>query len=178
MAKSLERILSKAGNFLDETFDIETLQDKGETSPQNNSSAITLIEHNDMKFLFTGDAGIEALELASEELEYLGNARGSYTLVQIPHHASRHNVGPTILTKLLGDKLSNRNQKRGNAYASAAKNCEDHPKKIVINAFTRRGYPVTSTEGLGKVFHNLETNRPGWSASTPHPLYAEVEADD
>jgi len=175
---SLERILSKVANFVEEKFDIETLQDKGDTSPQNNSSVITLIEHDGRKFLFTGDAGIEALELASEELEYLGHIPGSYTVVQVPHHGSRHNVGPTVLTKLLGDKLANSHGQRGHAYVSAAKDCEDHPKKVVMNAFNRRGYPVTSTEGLGKVFHNLDVNRSGWSRSTPHPLYAEVEADD
>lgn len=175
---SLERILSKAANLIEETFNVETLQDKGDTSPQNNSSVITLIQHSDRKFLFTGDAGIEALELASAELEYLGHMPGSYSCVQIPHHGSRHNVGPTVLTKLLGDKLANINEQRGHAYVSAAKDCQDHPKKVVMNAFIRRGYPVTSTEGLGKVFHNLGVNRSGWSTSTPHPLYAEVEADD
>lgn len=175
---SLERVLSKLAGFVEETLHIETLRDKGETSPQNNSSAVTLIEHDGKKFLFTGDAGIEALELASEELEYLGHVPGSYTVVQVPHHGSRHNVGPTVLTKLLGDKLTDSSVQRGHAYVSAAKACEDHPKKVVMNAFNRRGYPVTSTEGFGKIFHNLGEHRPGWSTSTPHPLYAEVEADD
>lgn len=175
---SLERLLSKLANVAEETFHIETLRDKGDTSPQNNSSVTALIEHDQRKFLFTGDAGIEALELASQELEYLGHLPGSYTVVQVPHHGSRHNVGPTILTRLLGDKLANPDMQRGHAYVSAAKGCEDHPKKVVMNAFKRRGYPVTSTEGLGKVFHNLAVNRSGWSTSTPHPLYAEVEADD
>lgn len=175
---SLGRTLDTVANFAKETLHIETLQDKGETSPQNNSSVVALIEHGNEKFLFTGDAGIDALELACQELEYIGHPPGSYTVVQIPHHGSRHNVGPTILSRLLGDKLSGSDSQRGHAYVSAAKDCEDHPKKNVMNAFKRRGYPVTSTEGSGKVFHNLGANRPGWSKSTPHPLYAEVEADD
>ena len=175
---SLERIMSKVANFAEENLDIETLRDKGETSPQNNSSVITLIEHNGRKFLFTGDAGIEALELASEELEYRGHLPGTYNLVQVPHHGSRHNVGPTVLTKLLGGKVSNTSAWRGHAYVSAAKDCDDHPKKIVMNAFNRRGYPVVSTEGFGHVLHNLDENRQGWSTSQAHPLYSEVESDD
>jgi len=169
----LTRGLQKAA----ESFNIETLRDRGETSPQNNSSAIVLVEYDGKKLLFTGDAGREAIDLACEELEYLGHQPGSYTVVQVPHHGSRHNVGPTILDRLLGSKLPNDSTSRGFAYASAAKDCEDHPKKVVLNAFKRRGYPVISTEGISRLIHSGGPDR-GWGPSVPHPLYAEVEDDD
>jgi beta-lactamase superfamily II metal-dependent hydrolase len=169
--------LTKGFQKAAESFNIETLRDKGETSPQNNSSAMILIEYGDKKMLFTGDAGREAIDLACEELEYLGHQPGTYTVVQIPHHGSRHNVGPAVLDRLLGTKLPNDSTQRGHAYASAAKDCEDHPKKLVLNAFKRRGYPVISTEGFSRLIHSGGPDR-GWGPSTPHPLYAEVEEDD
>jgi beta-lactamase superfamily II metal-dependent hydrolase len=173
---AIEKIL-KGIQKAAETFNIETLRDKGETSPQNNSSAMILIEFNNKKFLFTGDAGRDAIDLACEELEFLGHKPGTYTVVQVPHHGSRHNVGPSVLDKLLGAKLSSDIAQRGHAYVSAAKDCEDHPKKLVLNAFRRRGYPVISTEGISRVISNGGPDR-GWTTSIPHPLYAEVEDDD
>jgi len=174
---ALEKVLRTLSNFADETFNLETLSDSGSTSPQNNSSAVILIGHDNKKFLFTGDAGIEAIELACAELEYLGHPAGSYTFVQVPHHGSRQNVGPTILNRLLGDKLDQDGNHRGQAYVSSAKDCDDHPKKSVMNAFRRRGFPVTSTQGSSKVYHNRGTQRPGWSTTTPHPIFANVEEE-
>jgi hypothetical protein len=160
-----------------EKLDVETLRDKGETSPQNNTSAMVLIEHGDAKLLFTGDGGREALELTCAELEYLGHMPGSYQMVQVPHHGSRHNVGPSILTRLLGDRVNTDGHMRGHSYVSAASECADHPQKAVLNAFRRRGYPVISTEGIHRLFQE-GAPRTGWVPSIPHPLYAEVEADD
>lgn len=158
-----------------ETLDIETLKDNGETSPQNNSSVITLVESEEKKFLFPGDAGRDALELACEELKLLGHQPASYTMVQIPHHGSRRNVGPTVLNRLLGEKRPVNN--RGYSYVSASKECEDHPKKVVMNAFNRRGYPVISTEGISQLLSGGAPDR-GWGQSAPHPLYSEVEEDE
>jgi beta-lactamase superfamily II metal-dependent hydrolase len=173
---AVEKIILKLQKAA-ETFDIETLRDSGETSPQNNSSALTLIEYGDNKFLFPGDAGRDGLDLACEELEYLGNEAGSLTLVQVPHHGSRRNVGPTVLNRLLGSKLSSDGQQRGHGYVSAAQLCDDHPKKVVLNAFRRRGYPVVSTEGVSRMLSLGGPDR-GWTQSIPHPFYTEVEGDE
>jgi beta-lactamase superfamily II metal-dependent hydrolase len=176
-SSALQSLLGSVKQYVDETFNIELLKDDGKTSPQNSSSAIVLIEHDGKKFLFTGDAGIEAIELAAAELEFRGHAPGSYTMVQLPHHGSRQNVGPTVLTRLLGDKVSQDGARRGHAYVSSAKECDSHPKKLVMNAFRRRGYPVSSTEGTSKILHNRGSMRPGYSPAEPHPLYRRVEAD-
>lgn len=176
-AQEAIQALSGAVNKALETFDIESLTDKGETSPQNNSSVVLLIQHDNQKLLFTGDAGKEALDLACAELEYLGHSSGSYNVVQVPHHGSRQNVGPTVLSRLLGEKLENDTDRRGSAYVSAAKECSDHPKKSVMNSFRRRGYPVFSTEGIHHVSSSGGSSR-GWTNSIPHPLYSEVEIDE
>jgi hypothetical protein len=71
VAKSaLSRLLEAARSVLvPETYEHETLRDDGVTSPQNNTSVISLVEYEGYKYLFTGDAGIPALEQAADRLE-------------------------------------------------------------------------------------------------------------
>src|SRR5215472_297574 len=107
-ARGLTGILSKlaeaAAKLVPETLHVETLTDAGETSPQNNSSAICLLNFDGKHCLFTGDAGMPALDIAATALEGAGFQSGSLCFVQVPHHGSRRNVGPTILDRLLGPK--------------------------------------------------------------------------
>jgi beta-lactamase superfamily II metal-dependent hydrolase len=159
-----------------ESHHIETLTDGGDTTPSNNSSTILLLELNDGdKYLFTGDAGVPALELAHIEYEALGHSAGQLKFVQVPHHGSRRNIGPTILDKFLGERTAHPDEKRGVAYVSVGKTCEKdgHPKKVATNAFKRRGYPVFQTRGNGvKYGQPLD----GYGATaTPLPLYDKVE---
>jgi hypothetical protein len=52
--------------------------------------------------LLTGDAGINGLTWAADWADSLGLPLQNFSFVQIPHHGSRRNVGPAILTRLLG----------------------------------------------------------------------------
>jgi len=108
-AESLLRsLLTKAADtaetFVSESLHIETLTDLGKTSPQNNSSAISLLQLDGRLSLFTGDAGMPALGQALDRLEAARFSPGSLKFVQVPHHGSRRNVGPTVLNRLLGPK--------------------------------------------------------------------------
>ncbi|MCA1607055.1 MAG: hypothetical protein LC775_16655, partial [Acidobacteria bacterium] len=99
LARGLDRILS--------WMPVETLPDDGETGPRNNSSVIALLKVDRQHLLFTGDAGIPALERAADYYEYIHlGAFSSYPLnfFQGPHHGSKHNVGPTILNRILGPR--------------------------------------------------------------------------
>ena len=130
------------------------------------------------KFLFTGDAGMPALEIAHDAYKALGYTAGELTGMQVPHHGSRKNVGPTILDKFLGEKTEADHIKRGNAWVCVGKECEKdgHPKKITTNAFRRRGYPVSQTKGTH--FKNGH-ERDGWdNTHEPLPLFEKVEADE
>jgi len=52
-----------------ESWSIETLDDSGETSAENNSSTILLLTVDNKRLLFTADAGIPALTQAVDLLE-------------------------------------------------------------------------------------------------------------
>lgn len=169
--------LKAAAQDVIESHHIETLSDKGETTASNNTSAVLLLELNDgHKFLFCGDAGKSSLEMAYTAYELLGHKTGELKLVQVPHHGSRRNVGPAILNKFLGEKTAKADTKIGNAVVSVGKVCDvhGHPKKVVTNAYKRRGYPVTQTRGAAKMFG---MDRPGWGPVEALPLFTQVEAE-
>ena len=159
-----------------ERWDFETLTDEGETSAENNSSVIILVQgENDDFMLFTGDAGIPALTEATDYLTSRGFDYGKLRFIQVPHHGSQRNVGPTILNRLVGPKLAESMQMK-TAIVSAAKDGEPkHPSKKVTNAFRRRGAPVHATQGSTKRHSRNAPDRPNWVASTPLPFYHEVE---
>jgi len=92
--------------------------------------------------------------------------------VQVPHHGSHHNVGPAILDRLIGTKLSAEAHLR-TAFVSAAKDAGKHPSKKVVNAFKRRGATVHATQDTIKLYHRDSCR--GWRASTPLPFYERVE---
>lgn len=162
-------------NLVPETSLIETLTDLGETPAQNNSSVIGLLRSEQHVALLTADAGMPALERAATGLEGAGFQPGSLTFIQVPHHGSRRNVGPTILDRLLGPKGVTSSV--GTAFVSAAPDgAPKHPAKKVTNAFRRRGYPVNATQG-SLVRHHRGAPSRGWSKAEPLPFYALVEAD-
>ncbi|MBT8402174.1 MAG: hypothetical protein KJO98_16980, partial [Rhodothermia bacterium] len=157
-----------------ESLEIETLTDEGETTPLNNSSAITMLDYEDKTVIFTADAGIPALDRAADELDGRGYRTEQLAFIQVPHHGSRRNVGPSVLDRLLGPKQVNE-ERRVTAFVSCAPDGEPkHPAKKVANAFRRRGSPVHATQGSSKRHHHDAPDR-GWSKSEPLPLYLEVE---
>lgn len=154
----------------------ETLDDKGETTAENNSSAILGLQYGNKKLLLTGDAGIPALDRASDILLQMGWLQ-NLSFAQVPHHGSKRNVGPTILNRLLGGILD-QGQQRGIAFVSCATNGRPkHPHKKVTNAFRRRGYPVFQTAG-SVIYHSYGApTRYGWTSIQPLPLYVVIEDD-
>lgn len=145
---------SKAGATLRRSLDKflslmpgETLDDEGDTGPRNNSSVVALLTVDGRRLMFTGDAGIPALELAAEYYEQAIGTFESYSLdfFQAPHHGSKRNVGPTILNRILGSRGYGYNEL--SSFISSAKACEDHPSPKVLNALKRRGATVCATEG-------------------------------
>ncbi len=158
-----------------ESLHIETLTDEGETSAENNSSVILMVQIDNKKLLFTGDAGIPALTLAANILEANGIATTDWSFIKVPHHGSKHNVGPTILNKLLGSKLPE-DVKIKTAFASVSKDgAPKHPSKKVTNAFRRRGAPVYVTLGQNIWHHHDTPDRKNYSSITPLQIYDEVE---
>lgn len=154
ISKGFSRIKESILNVF-EDFGIETLREGEKTSAENEMSVVLLGCFDDSSFLLTGDAGIRALGNA---ISYMGSesidVRSGISFYQIPHHGSRHNVSPSLLDKLLGAKLQRDIALRCNrvAVASVAEN-SDHPRKMVTNAFIRRGVRVYKTNG-GTICHS------------------------
>jgi beta-lactamase superfamily II metal-dependent hydrolase len=176
--ETVTRMLKEASRavvqLIQETLNGETLTDSGSVSPLNNSSVVSLLEVEGQRILFTADAGIPALDAAITTLEESGNDAGSYTLVQVPHHGSRRNVGPTVLDRMLG---SRRDAARvGSACVSSAVNgAPKHPSKQVTNAFLRRGYPVFVTAGRALWHSSNAPERESYATAEPMPFHKFVE---
>jgi beta-lactamase superfamily II metal-dependent hydrolase len=152
------------------------ISDEGVTSAKNNSSVITQLVVDGRKLVFTADAGIQALDQVANQLDacQLG---AELKLVQIPHHGSRRNVGPSVLNRIVGQPVGE-GEKRGiSAIVSAASKSEKHPRKSVLNAFTHRGATVSATRG-GHIRHSWQApSREGWGPVKPEPYHYELEEE-
>jgi len=179
LVDTLLKKAQKVVKWAKETWDSETLVEPvNGTNPENNSSAVTLLMFGDDRFLFTGDAGVPALEWSCAVAEYFKIPLQSFKLVQIPHHGSKRNVGPAILDRLVGPAVTE-GTRRFWAYVSVPKKGEPkHPSRRVTNAFTRRGGKVIETKGTAKYLHSTNLPlRPGWITVEAMPLHADVEDD-
>ena len=174
-AASIPSLLQKAiasakekMEWVAEKFDMqyESLDDSGETSPENNSSAIFLLTVDGQKLLFTADAGIPALTAAADYAASLNIVLDDLRFMQVPHHGSKHNVGKTILNRV----------KAGTAFVSAGAKAPKHPAKKVTNALIRRGATVCVTAGNGLCHYLGTSTRYGWSPAPTVPFYEQVEA--
>ncbi|MFC7763089.1 ComEC/Rec2 family competence protein [Catellatospora bangladeshensis] len=155
---------------------LETLDNLGQTSARNNSSVITLLRADQKRMLFTGDAGITALEHAAQRYEATVGPFSSMpiSMFQVPHHGSRRNLGPAILDRILGPKESP--YAKYTAVISSAKVDEDHPSPKIVNALLRRGCSVIATEGNTISYGDGWKSRTGW---TPiQSLQYSAEDDD
>lgn len=157
-----------------ENWGLETLDDTGETSAENNSGAILLFTMDGQSMLFTGDAGIPALTEAVERLQTEAFDFSTLNFVQVPHHGSRRNIGPTLLNTLIGSKKSQSITIKTAFVSVTSGESLKHPSKKVTNAFLRRGSPVHATAGSKKWHYSNAPDR-GWTKSIPIPFYDEVE---
>ncbi len=164
-----------------ENMNIETLKEynkeKGKTSEENESSVILYANLDGRGILLTGDAGNEALQNAHNyALNKNINISKSLSFIQIPHHGSRRNVSPSILNKFIGNKNTNKKNSIV-AFVSAGKDDDRHPRRVVINAFIRRGCKVIATQGSTKRHRNGNVpQREGWITAEPLPFYDKVES--
>jgi len=170
----LVKALSGVKEKVLEALHIETLTDDGVTSAENDSSVILHLNVDGQRLLLTGDAGIPALTWAADYMDVRGLNTGPLKFMQIPHHGSKRNVGPTILNRLLGEPGTQTTPY--SAIASAAEAAPKHPAKRVTNAFIRRGATVGTTEGTAIMHGN--TTRPGWGPVPPVPFQEDVSSDD
>ena len=157
------------------TWGRDDLDDEDTTSAENNSSAITQLIVEGSRLLFTGDAGITALSHAADQLA-LRASGAELRFIQIPHHGSRRNVGPTILNRVVGAPLPQGQSRRVTGMASTSQKGEPkHPRKAVMNAFTHRGVSAVATRGKTTCHYHDAPARAGWTTVSREPYHWEYE---
>ncbi len=178
LAKAANGALALASRVM-ETWGVETLRDGGVTHARNEMSTVLYGDFADEgRVLLTGDAGIRGLTAAADYADWLGWRLRDFRLVQVPHHGSRRNVGPTILNRMIGDKVAPGSQPHFYSLISSPKDDEKHPRKVVVNAFHRRGALVAATQGEALIFRCGFGPRPGYGPVTPLPFHPTVEDYD
>lgn len=161
-----------------EDWDIETLRENEETSAENETSVVLrgLVEGDG--FLLTGDAGIRALNKAIDYMEQIGeDVISEISFYQIPHHGGRHNVSPSLLDRMVGQRVKKGATRNKTAYASVAEG-SDHPLKMVTNAYIRRGVSTYETNGNTICHHCGQMPKRGWTQLKMIEFADYVEAWD
>jgi hypothetical protein len=179
IASLLEKAAAKVQKWIDESWENERLKDGGITTASNESSVVLYGDFGPgRRVLLTGDAGIWGLTMAKCFAQKNGLALQGFMLVQVPHHGSRRNVGPTILNEILGPIKAKGTPAHSQAYVSAPKDDDTHPRKMVLNAFMRRGFNVAATQGRKIVFWGGFPPRPGYGPLDMLPFATRVEDYD
>ncbi len=179
LAQQFEKAAAKVQKWIDESWENERLKDGGCTSASNESSVVLYGDFGQSRrVLLTGDAGIWGLTMAKCFADQNGLALQDFMLVQVPHHGSRRNVGPTILNSILGPIKPKGTLPHSQAYVSAPKDDDTHPRKMVLNAFMRRGYRVAATQGNKIAYWGGFPPRAGYGALTMLPFATKVEDYD
>lgn len=175
----LGKLLERVVDLIPENWDIETLREGGVTAAENESSVVLYGDFGKSAVLLTADAGINALSWSYNYGRSIGVDFSKIDLIQVPHHGSRNNVSPSLLNHLVGPKqLRGEATERLKAIVSAPKDDENHPRKVVMNAFKRRGAPVCTTQGSKYRYHSGFAARDGYSVAMPLDFFDKVEKYD
>jgi beta-lactamase superfamily II metal-dependent hydrolase len=158
-----------------ERWDQERLRDGGITSASNESSIVMYGWFENGPALLTGDAGLRGLTWAADAAVAYGLPLQQFAFVQIPHHGSRRNSGPAVLNRLLGPIQPENAPSRFAAFVSAPADDAKHPRRIVLNAFTRRGGRIIATQGSSKVHWGGFPARAGYGPAENLPFFTRVE---
>jgi beta-lactamase superfamily II metal-dependent hydrolase len=162
----LFKAAADAASWLAETMTIETLDESGETSAQNESNVVLYGNFGGHGVLLTGDSGRIGLTRSILYARGLGISLRGLNCIQVPHHGSKRNVSPSILNEITSLF----------AIVSVAPRSTTHPRRKVTNAFKRRGAKVYKTNGA-LLNHVINwTRRPGLSDASEIPFYDRVEA--
>ncbi|MHB8860494.1 MAG: ComEC/Rec2 family competence protein [Minisyncoccota bacterium] len=158
---------SQEVEWVNEDWLNRTLEDGTDRfSPENSSSAIIFFSWGTDTFLFTGDAD----ELALEQAVVYANSQkmdlGNLHLLHVPHHGSKRNVGPTILSKIRAKK----------AQISAGPAAPKHPSYAVVNELIRNNATVYTTRGNAICHHSIGAPvRTGWGPAPVETFAALVQ---
>lgn len=107
----------------EDTKPCKIVDENNDASPENlTSSVIQLIDSKNLKYILTGDAGVDAFDYMESD----GFDNSNIRFVQLPHHGSRRNISTSWISKFNPTFF----------LASAAGN-NKHPRRAVINCIKR-----------------------------------------
>lgn len=151
---ALEALFGSLTSWVPESWWGERLKEGGVTAAENESSVVMVGDFGTSMVLLTADAGVNALSWAADAAPQLGIDLSQIQMIQVPHHGSRRNVSPSVLDRLVGPVVAPGRGFYKIAVVSAPKDDSSHPRKLVLNAFTRRGAGVRTTQGTHYRFHS------------------------
>lgn len=138
---------------VDESSD--SLLDDPKTDPLNDTSTILATKFDGEVYVFTADAGAQALAAALNAYEI-----APCKWMQIPHHGSHRNITQGLIKQF----------SPGTVFVSA-EGSQKHPRRAVVNAFKNIGSKVYSTHypNGGHLRHHsgVVPKRAGYKAATP-----------
>lgn len=151
------------------------------TSNENEMSVVQFARLCNQSIVLTADSGRNGLAEAADFAPLVGlTLPGGVNRFQIPHHGGRHNVSSELLDRWFGERLAAppaEGEESLTAVVSAARDDEDHPRKVVIRAFKHRGARIVSTDdgnGTKQTSFNAPA-RSGWGPATPLAYPDEME---
>ena len=178
ISNAIQALTEAIQKWVEESWTKERLKDGGVTSASNESSVVLYADiGEDQRLLLTGDAGVNALSWAIQHANEKNFVLKAFSFVQIPHHGSRRNVGPSVLNELIGP-IRPEGVSTFTAFVSAPADDSKHPRKIVLNAFIRRGAKVCATQGSSKVHWGGFPARKDYHSAVTIPLSTSVEDYD
>ena len=130
------------------------LDDNNQTSSINSTSTVIQVIDGNRRYLFTGDAGVQALDDARRRNDF-----SDIFWLDVPHHGARANLSHAIVEYLSPTY----------AFISAAGTTK-HPHRTVINALKSAGATVYSTQDGRNIWYHSGTgipNRPGYTDANP-----------
>ncbi len=168
--KSFIAAVRKFFKTIHETWNEDALlePDPDCVTAENNSSVVLRVDFGERAFLFTGDAGVDAISRALDFAGMTGVDLRNLMHIQVPHHGSKRNVGPMLLNRLIGP-IVREGETNGKvcSISVAAKGEPTHPSKRVTNALVRRGARTFKTQGTALYHHSSDLRvRENWSPAT------------
>jgi len=171
--------IPRAGQTLvDDVWERDSLRDGESTTAENDTSIVLYGKMEESNaFLFTGDAGIKALTASADYADHSGITLHDVNIHQLPHHGGRHNVSPHILNRIVGPIVSKGVSLAKFAYVSVGKD-SDHPRKMVTNAYVRRGIKVYEVRKSSIRHKHGTPDRIGYGPIIPLEFSRKVESWD
>lgn len=175
LLQSAVQFVKKVFNYIAESWNVDSIRENVQTEPDNETSTVILGEMDDETFMLTGDVGIKGLACAMDYADSIGKEiKKTVSAYEIPHHGGRYNVSPSILDRMLGGIVAQGVTTDKKAIVCTGKE-SDHPRRMVVNAFLRRGVKVYNASGSTIQHHCGDMPPRGWAALESLKFYDEVE---